>query len=227
MTCPHGYDDGAYVLGALCPKERSRYESHLAECAICRTAVAELAVLPGLLGRVDAADLAEAAPAPEPERLPQLIAAVTQSRRRRSRVRGMQFATVMIAAAALAIAASAALLGEPPPVPPPPPQQPQLTAMRPVTETAVSAEVAMAPADTGTRLWMQCRYDESGAPDPHTFRLVAVGTDGSREEVASWTAAIGDEVSLVGVTHYPRYELLRLELRGYGSDRLLLTFEPS
>jgi hypothetical protein len=139
----------------------------------------------------------------------------------------MQFATAMVAVAALAVAASAALLVEPPPPPPPPPQQPQLAAMRPVTETAVSAEVAMAPVATGTRLWMRCRYDESGRPDPHTFRLVAVATDGSSEEVASWTAGIGDEVSLVGVTHFRGNELVRLELRGYGSDRLLLTFNPS
>lgn len=224
MTCPHGYDDGAYVLGALCPKERSAYESHLADCTICRTAVAELAVLPGLLGRVDVAELVASAPGPQPERLPQLLTAVTRSRRRRTRVRGMQFATAMVAVAALAVAASASLLKQPVA---PPQQQPQLTAMYPVTETAVTAEVAMAPVATGTRLWMQCRYGSTGRPDPHTFRLVAVATDGSREEVATWTAGIGDEVSLVGVTHFRAHELHRLELRGYGSDRLLLTFHPA
>lgn len=42
--------DAAYVLGALSPTDRRAYERHLAECAACRSAVAELAGLPGLLG---------------------------------------------------------------------------------------------------------------------------------------------------------------------------------
>jgi hypothetical protein len=44
---------GAYVLGALVPAEREAFEKHLADCVICRDEVAELAVLPGLLGRID------------------------------------------------------------------------------------------------------------------------------------------------------------------------------
>ncbi|MFD0784741.1 zf-HC2 domain-containing protein, partial [Micromonospora azadirachtae] len=45
--CEFTQDDGAYVLGALAPAERAAYERHLAGCADCREAVAELAVLPG------------------------------------------------------------------------------------------------------------------------------------------------------------------------------------
>lgn len=43
--------DAAYVLGALSPDDRHAYEDHLAGCARCRTAVAELVPLPGLLSR--------------------------------------------------------------------------------------------------------------------------------------------------------------------------------
>ena len=45
------------MLGALAPAERADYERHLAGCAACRESVAELAVLPGLLGRLDPAGL--------------------------------------------------------------------------------------------------------------------------------------------------------------------------
>jgi anti-sigma factor RsiW len=53
MRCPQTIEVGAYVLGALVPAERDAFEKHLATCAICREEVAELAVLPGLLGRID------------------------------------------------------------------------------------------------------------------------------------------------------------------------------
>lgn len=53
MRCPQTLEVGAYVLGALVPAERDAFEKHLGECAICREEVAELAVLPGLLGRID------------------------------------------------------------------------------------------------------------------------------------------------------------------------------
>ena len=56
MRCEHEHDDGAYVLGALSPAERAQYERHLATCSFCREAVAEIAVLPGLLGRLDPSD---------------------------------------------------------------------------------------------------------------------------------------------------------------------------
>ncbi|ADG76391.1 putative transmembrane anti-sigma factor [Cellulomonas flavigena DSM 20109] len=55
-TDPYREWDAAYVLGALPPGERRDYEAHLATCDACRTAVGELAGLPGLLGQVPAQD---------------------------------------------------------------------------------------------------------------------------------------------------------------------------
>ena len=45
--------DAAYVLGALSGEDRREYESHLAECARCRSAVGELGGMPGLLSLLD------------------------------------------------------------------------------------------------------------------------------------------------------------------------------
>jgi hypothetical protein len=61
MKCAQTFEIGVYVLGALAPAERAAFERHMAECAVCREEVAELAVLPGLLGRLDLATAAAVA----------------------------------------------------------------------------------------------------------------------------------------------------------------------
>ncbi|MGW4502863.1 anti-sigma factor family protein, partial [Micromonospora sp. NPDC004336] len=80
--CEFAHDDGAYVLGALAPAERAAYERHLAGCAPCRQAVADIAVLPGLLGRLDPAGLEQLLPPPENPRVPELLSAARERRRR-------------------------------------------------------------------------------------------------------------------------------------------------
>src|SRR3954452_10501496 len=59
MRCEHEHDDGAYVLGALSPAERTAYERHLATCSFCREAVRDISTLPDLLSRLDAAEFAK------------------------------------------------------------------------------------------------------------------------------------------------------------------------
>ena len=39
MSCAFGYDDGAYVLGALSPADRKAFEDHLSTCADCQQSV--------------------------------------------------------------------------------------------------------------------------------------------------------------------------------------------
>ncbi len=51
---PYREWDAAYVLGALSPHDRRAFEQHLATCAACREAVAELAGMPGILGMLTA-----------------------------------------------------------------------------------------------------------------------------------------------------------------------------
>ncbi|APX00515.1 zf-HC2 domain-containing protein [Arthrobacter sp. QXT-31] len=57
-----------YVLGALDPGERGEYETHLAICAKCSAAVAELAGLPELLDTlapVEAQAIGRSTPRPD------------------------------------------------------------------------------------------------------------------------------------------------------------------
>lgn len=225
MTCPHTFDDGAYVLGALCPAERAAFEAHLPGCESCTRAVARLAPVPGLLGRVDPATLQPSPPGPS--RLQQLLSTVTQQRRRQSRVRRWQLAAAALAAAVLAGAGSAVVVELVDHEPPPASTRPvTAAAMVPVDPTVpVTAQLAMDESPAGTEVWMACQYPESTDPEygdeARTFRLVAVGLDGTSEQVGSWLAAPGDELSLTGWTKFAGDELARVELRDASGHRLL------
>lgn len=220
MRCEYAREDGAYVLGALSPAERAVYERHLSGCPSCREGVAELAVLPGLLGRLDAATAEqvaqastalEASAALEPPRLPRLIAAAQVERarqRRRWRAGVAAFvAACLIAVAAIGVGVWRELgVDEPSPV--------TLVAMTPVSGTgAVTAEVGITETTGGTLVTVHCAYRANDRRRPYTFRLYAVAVDGSSEQVASWSAAPGDELRFAGLTRFDRSSLDRIELR--------------
>lgn len=215
--CDFMYDDGAYVLGALAPADRAAYERHLAGCADCRQAVGEIAVLPGLLGRLDPAGLEQIlSPTPETDRVPRLLDAARQRRRReRSRTR-LRYAIIGLAAAAAALAAgfgTAALLpGEP--AAPPPVAQVRMVAMQPVAGSVpVHAEIGLSGTDWGTQVTMRCGYDVvAGYRKAYAFRLVAYGPDGATEQIGSWLAGPGDDLRITGATRFTAAELVRLEL---------------
>ncbi|MFC4148908.1 anti-sigma factor family protein [Micromonospora mangrovi] len=220
--CEFAHDDGAYVLGALAPADRAAYERHLAGCPACREAVAEIAVLPGLLGRLDPAGLEQFLPsASETSRMPALLDAARERRRRdRSRSR-RRYAVTTLAAAVLAVLVGVGVTLVRPAAPPPP--SVPLVAMRPVDEAVpVHAELGLADTEWGTEVTMRCGYDRrAGHREAYTFRLVAHGPDGATEQVGSWLAAPGDDVRLTGATHFTRGELVRLELlRGDGTPVL-------
>lgn len=220
MSCPHEHWDGAYVLGALSPAERSAYQTHLAGCESCASAVAKLAPMPGLLGRVDQAALQPAEP--ESPRLPQLLAAVTATRRRQSKVRRWQLAAVSLVTAAAAVAGVAVASGEgwfgPDQGPPA-----EVVAMTPITESLpVTAQVAVAEAPGGSQVWMSCQYEgDAGAP-AHPYWLVAYGQDGTSESLGSWKVAPGEAITMTGRTRFAPDELERLELQGAGGATLLV-----
>ncbi|RKN48396.1 zf-HC2 domain-containing protein [Micromonospora endolithica] len=214
--CEFAYDDGAYVLGALAPAERAAYERHLAGCPDCRQAVAEIAVLPGLLGRLDPAGLEQFLPSPaEADRVPALLDAARERRRRERSATRRQYALTSLVAAALALIVgfgTAALLPRPAAVPPG--SDIRMVAMRPVAgEVPVHAEVGLHDTRWGTEVRMRCGYDATaGHGRAYTFRLVAHGPDGATEQIGSWLAAPGDDLRISGATRFTRGELVRLEL---------------
>jgi hypothetical protein len=221
--CEYAHDDGAYVLGALPPAERAAYERHLAGCPECREAVAEIAVLPGLLGRLDPAGLDLLAEPPRSGAPVAKLLATARTRRRRER----RAARLRYAGAALAAACLALLVGlgvtwfRGTAAPPDPPAH--LVAMRSMQSSApVSAEVGLDGTAWGTKVTMRCHYQGTGEyAKSYTFRLVAYGPDGAKEQVGSWVAGPGDDVTFTGATRFTAAELTRLELTRYDGTTLL------
>ncbi|GGK96833.1 anti-sigma factor family protein [Mangrovihabitans endophyticus] len=222
MRCEHEHDDGAYVLGALAPAERAAYERHLATCSFCREAVADIAVLPGLLGRLDTADFAmlmdpmmSPPPSPPPPvRVPDVRSAATPDRRRNRHATRVRVLTTAVAAAVVALIVGvgvAFLLGGDPPTAPP---GGQTVAMVPVDNAVpVSAQINLDGANGGTRVDLTCYYRRSGPGlKPYTVKLIAYGADDEEEQLGSWVAAPGKQFRMSGVTHFTFGSLARLEL---------------
>ena len=221
MRCEHEHDDGAYVLGALSPAERAAYERHLAGCSFCREAVADIAVLPGLLGRLDAAEFGKlldptlSTPAPERNQMPDLVSAAQTTRRqerRRSRVRVLS-AALAAAVVALIVGVGAVFwMGDR--ATPPPAAPGSMVAMVPIDgDIPVSVHVSLTGASGGTKVNLVCVYRRSTEyRKAYTVRLVAYGPDNQADQIGSWVAAPGKEFTMSGVTHFPLGSLSRLEL---------------
>jgi hypothetical protein len=239
-------DDGAYVLGALSPAERAEFERHLATCGSCREAVAALAVLPGLLGRLDPASaiaLAAGTPSPPPtppQVLPRVLAAVGQQRRyerRKTRRRRTLFATTFALASLLLIVLVGGAVHMRDMQPSTPPVA--MSAMRPAQEEwlQVGADIGLQPVDGGSQVIMKCWYSrpQSGSPTgnegsdaSYVMRLVVYDTmTRSPETVGTWTADPGATVTITGRTHLTPAQIYRVELQRADDNATLLWWSPN
>ncbi len=199
--CPLAHSDAAYVLGALSPADRLEYERHLPGCERCRSSVAELAGLPGLLGRVPREQVEAPLPyEPLPDSvLPELVAKVRREQRRRTVL------VILGAAAAVAVVAlgATALQGArdngPTPGAGPASASQTVAASRPmevVVDYGAAADVSLSQGKWGTKVSWICRYadpqgDYSGG-HAYRYQLVAFTRTGERESLGSWWAGPGE-----------------------------------
>lgn len=222
--------DAAYVLGSLAPAERREFETHLEGCERCQTSVAELSGLPGLLTRLDAdrafellerADdqpVAEAAPMPPmPTDLVARIQRRDAARRSRRRTRlllGLSAAAVVAAAIVIPVSIASA------------PHPTVSTAMSQVVSSPLSAQVELTSVGWGTKIDMNCRYQDidSGAPASTRwdYSLWVVQKNGSASELSSWSAANNTTITLSAGTSLPVAEISAVQVRSVRDGQVLL-----
>lgn len=241
MSCGFTYDDGSYILGALAPAERADYEKHLPTCAMCREAVAQLAVLPGLLGRLDPATAAPSVTAP-PTLLPRVLTAAATRRRAQRRRELRSRVAVGMAAAVVAVSVGFGVhfaeqqpasqpISEPTVQPSYPAPPIVMTAMHQTstsTPLPIDAEVALVKADDGAGTWVAMRcYYEQGPVGSWQVRLVVFPVSGEEaEQIGTWQAKSGQAIELNTLTHLAPTEIARVELQSAGG-RTLLWWTPT
>ncbi|HET6703833.1 zf-HC2 domain-containing protein [Amycolatopsis sp.] len=195
---PFATFDAAYVLGALAPEDRQRFEEHLRTCDRCAASVRELAGLPGLLARVDKpAALPDPGP-PPPDLLPAVLRRVRRGRRIRLAVTSASAGLAVAACVALAVVASA-------------PAAPPSVAMTVLGQFPVRADARLAAFDWGTQVDMSCSY--TGGRSGGEYVLVAISRSGTETQLATWKAVPDNTARLSIGTALRQPDLAALEVR--------------
>jgi hypothetical protein len=222
--------DAAYVVGALSPAERRSYEAHLENCANCRTGVADLAGMPGLLTSIahefvasptdevgagdDAARSEKDRHAPK-ELLPTLLGTVTRSRRRRRLLSVVASATA-VAAATVAVVLVPNFRNDAS-------QTPAAIVLDQATPSPLHAQVRLVSREWGTQLYLKCQYarDTPGfavgssvpsRPDTDKYALAVTDRSGHVEQIATWTAGSETTVEPVASTSLAVEQIAKIQI---------------
>ncbi|GAB3006106.1 anti-sigma factor family protein [Mycobacterium bourgelatii] len=220
--------DAAYVLGSLSATERREYETHMADCAACRAAVAEMSGVPGLLAKLSREDVAEidesfcaagvgpASPPVSPTLLPSLLDAV---RRRRRRTRVVAWVASAAAAVVLTLGVFVGVQGFSTPA-----HEVTVSAqpMAQVGTSLLASTVSVTGQHWGTFINLKCVC--LAPPDaPHdTLAMVVVGRDGSQSRLATWVAAPGHTATPAGSTALPVDQIAAVQVVSADTGKVLL-----
>lgn len=227
VSDPYVEWDAAYVLGALAPAERLEFEGHLARCARCQAAVAEIAGVPGLLAQVGPEDAARLTEAPDlheglpPTVLPEVLATVRHERSRTTR-------TLLGIAAALALLLTGFGLGQL--VDRVGPQDPQRIAFDAVGPSYITANVDLVPVPAGTQVQVECQYSGATDPDPDghyaNYSIVVTDRAGHESKIKDWPISAHKVMTPSGVTPLKVSEIKAVEIRETDTDEPVLRATP-
>ena len=194
--------DAAYVMGALSAADRARYEAHLADCADCRAAVADLVPAVGLLSRVHADDARRIGVEDVDPAGPKLLSIARA--RRRARRRALWVGVGIAAALAVAVPVSIVALAPRPAV---------SVALEGAPAMPVSATVSLTPVAWGTKIDMSCLYGANAPDAGWTYVLTVVGEDGTSTDLSTWKVQPGRRATLSAGTAAPLTDIRTVEIR--------------
>jgi hypothetical protein len=88
----------------------------------------------------------------------------------------------------------------------------------------VTASVRLVDEPWGTRIEVLCSYAVPDGPPPPVFAysLHVVAADGTRAQVATWTAGPGSTTRPTATTGLPRTDITGIEIRLVQKDLVLL-----
>jgi hypothetical protein len=198
---------GAYLVGALDPRERADVEAHLAACPACREEMAELAPLPGLMSRITAEDVVAGPPVADDALLDRLLAAAARERRVARHRRWL----AAVAAVVVLAGGTAAGVGA----------YDAATAPPSHTFAAASGPVHMSVRLSPTAAGTSVRLRLSGVASEQRCRLVAVSDTGSREVAGSWEANYSGVAQIDGTTWISYRHLRRLVVETFDGRELV------
>ena len=196
---------GGFVLGALGPEDRRRFEQHLSRCADCRSEVASLAPVPGLLGRVDPDD---AEPLPDSvvnraaSRVRSEWRAVDQGRRR------WRWAAAVAGLLAVVMATVALL---------PRSEGPEAMALT-IESTGVEGEVTIDARPWGTAVHL----DLEGLPQRDRYVAWVVDETGTRQQAATWGPTPTGVARLDGASSFPADRVMSVVVTDAGGTETLV-----
>ncbi|MCV7378865.1 hypothetical protein BST11_07670 [Mycobacterium alsense] len=218
--------DAAYVLGSLSASDRREFEAHMAGCAACRAAVADLSGVPALLSRLDHGEVAAMdepgrGPAATPEMSPQLLPslqAAVRWRRRRNRV--VTWVASTAAAAVLGVGVLVGVQG----YTAAPAHQATVAAqpMAQVGTTLLTSTVQVSGQHWGTSINLKCVCLAPLYAHHDTLAMVVVGRDGSQTRLATWVAEPGHTATPAGSISTPVDQIAAVQVVSADSGQVLL-----
>jgi predicted anti-sigma-YlaC factor YlaD len=219
--------DAAYLLGSLSADDRRRYERHLADCEACASSMADLAGMPGLLGKVAAAD-AEALLERPPQQAPDLMPRLTEHVARRSQKRRVRRWALALAVGAALIAGAIGVIVVPGLLAANAPEPASIALeLERVTPSPLVASIRLVDVQWGTLVEMECRYEAGDRySDPVEYAMFVTDDAGDEVRVATWTAAPGQTATPSGTTAVDIADIRSVEVRAVADGAVLLRGSP-
>ncbi len=209
---------GVLVLGAIDPVERHDVERHLSTCERCTATFTDLAVLPGLLHRLDLDEVVAGPPPVSREFTTRVLSAGAElDRARRARRRRLTAWAAVAATVVLVLGIAVPVVLH---------RTSAETAVAhgvPVVVsgadkiTSVSATVTLVPLATGTALELAL----SGVEPGEHCQLVAVDASGHREVASTWEASYHGSAVVSGSTSLPTDAIATLIVETTTGHRLV------